>query len=146
MATKADYGDTWQELQVKFDLDSCSWKIQMSLFQEDLPESSVTLPELGMTCAGSIHAANPLAYRKQDGVHMLWPTPNAGNHKWGGTLQELGGSRNKLRNTWLGRQKLSPQWWEWLMDWPQGWTDLKPLATDKLQLWRQQHSGFCHKD
>jgi len=27
--------------------------------------------------------------------------------------------------------KLNPTWVEWLMGWPLGWTDLKPLATDK---------------
>jgi hypothetical protein len=26
---------------------------------------------------------------------------------------------------------LNPTWVEWLMGWPLGWTDLKPLATDK---------------
>ena len=28
---------------------------------------------------------------------------------------------------------------EWLMGWPIGWTDLKPLAMDKFQSWRQRH-------
>jgi len=27
---------------------------------------------------------------------------------------------------------LNPEWVEWLMGWPLGWTDLKPLATDKF--------------
>lgn len=30
---------------------------------------------------------------------------------------------------------------EWLMGWPIGHTDLKPLAMDKFQSWRQQHGG-----
>lgn len=29
--------------------------------------------------------------------------------------------------------RLNPMWVEWLMGWPLGWTDLKPLATDKSQ-------------
>ena len=28
---------------------------------------------------------------------------------------------------------------EWLMGWPTGWTDLKPLETDKFQVWQQEH-------
>lgn len=36
---------------------------------------------------------------------------------------------------------LNPMWVEWLMGWPIGWTDLKPLAMDKYQLWLQQHSA-----
>ena len=29
--------------------------------------------------------------------------------------------------------KLNPDWVEWLMGWPIGWTDLKPLETDKFR-------------
>ena len=36
--------------------------------------------------------------------------------------------------------KLNPQWVEWLMGWPMGWTGLQPLEMDKFQEWRQQHS------
>ena len=38
--------------------------------------------------------------------------------------------------------RLNPDWVEWLMGWPPGWTDLKPLATDKFREWQQQHGGF----
>lgn len=31
---------------------------------------------------------------------------------------------------------------EWLMGWPIGWTELKPLATGKFQEWQQWHSVF----
>lgn len=36
---------------------------------------------------------------------------------------------------------LNPPWVEWLMGWPIGWTDLKPLETDRFQSWLQQHSA-----
>ena len=35
--------------------------------------------------------------------------------------------------------QLNPNWVEWLMGWPIGWTDLKPLETDRFQSWLQQH-------
>ncbi len=35
--------------------------------------------------------------------------------------------------------KLNPNWVEWLMGWPIGWTDLKPLETDRFQQWQQSH-------
>ena len=38
--------------------------------------------------------------------------------------------------------KLNPQWVEWLMGWPIGWTDLAALETDKWQQWRRSH-GDC---
>jgi len=38
--------------------------------------------------------------------------------------------------------RLNPDWVEWLMGWPLGWTDLKPLAMDRFRAWRLQHSPF----
>lgn len=38
---------------------------------------------------------------------------------------------------------LNPEWVEWLMGWPLGWTSvLQPLATDRFREWQQQHGGF----
>ena len=34
---------------------------------------------------------------------------------------------------------LNPDWTEWLMGWPIGWTDSKPLETDKFQQWWNSH-------
>jgi hypothetical protein len=38
--------------------------------------------------------------------------------------------------------KLSPLWTEWLMGWLIGWTDLKPLETDKSLYVQQQHGNY----
>ena len=35
--------------------------------------------------------------------------------------------------------RLNPNWVEWLMGWPIGWTDSKPLETDKFRSWLRQH-------
>lgn len=32
---------------------------------------------------------------------------------------------------------LNPPWVEWLMGWPIGWTDLKPLGMGKFRSWLQ---------
>lgn len=37
---------------------------------------------------------------------------------------------------------LNPDWVEWLMGWPPGWTDLQPLAMDKFQRWLRLHSSY----
>lgn len=39
--------------------------------------------------------------------------------------------------------RLNPNWVEWLMAWPIGWTDLKPLATGRFRSWRLAHSRCC---
>jgi hypothetical protein len=72
----------------------------------------------------------------------MWPMPCAGSVKWGGTMQEWGGSQNWVRKEMpeLAAGQLNPEWVEWLMGWPIGWTDLKPLAMAKFQEWQRQHS------
>lgn len=39
---------------------------------------------------------------------------------------------------------LNPAWVEWLMGWPIGWTDLRPLGMDKFLSWRQQHLNYLN--
>jgi hypothetical protein len=56
---------------------------------------------------------------------QVWPTPRAFMHK------DSTVDRGKFN---LGEKvggKLNPTWVEWLMGWPLGWTDLKPLEMDK---------------
>ncbi len=36
--------------------------------------------------------------------------------------------------------KVQPEYHEYLMDWPTGWTDLRPLETGSWQSWLQRHS------
>jgi hypothetical protein len=38
--------------------------------------------------------------------------------------------------------RLNPEFVEWLMGWPIGWTALQPLAMDRFHEWQQQH-GDC---
>ena len=66
-----------------------------------------------------------------------WPTPTSHNAK------ETNAPSESTRNTpTLAAQAgghLNPMWVEWLMGWPLGWTDLKPLETDKFHCVQQQH-------
>ena len=69
-----------------------------------------------------------------------WPTPTSHNSK------ETNAPSESLRNTpTLASQaggKLNPMWVEWLMGWPMGWTDLKPLEMDKCHYVQQQHGNY----
>ena len=64
-------------------------------------------------------------YQKRKGKHV-----QALNEEvcWGPNGQQDGGS-------------LNPDWVEWLIGWPIGWTDLKPLETDKFQQWLRSHGA-----
>jgi len=69
----------------------------------------------------------------------LWPTQTAHNAKEGAYPAEF--TRNTPTLSAQAGGMLNPTWVEWLMGWPLGWTDLKPLAMDKYRLWLQQHGG-----
>jgi hypothetical protein len=64
------------------------------------------------------------------GHYRSFPTPNAGSSHWGGTMQEWGGSGSWVRDfPELASGQLNPEWVEWLMGFPPGWTDLEDSAT-----------------
>jgi len=68
-----------------------------------------------------------------------WPTPTAHMAKETNAPSEANRNEPSMASRVGG--KLNPTWVEWLMGWPLGWTDLKPLETDKFQEWQQQHLG-----
>jgi len=78
-------------------------------------------------------------------VKML-PTPAARDYKGAVKSGKRVTKSGKIQN--YGEQlpnvvggQLNPTWVEWLMGWPLGWTDLKPLEMDKYQKWLEQHGG-----
>jgi len=84
----------------------------------------------------------PIQIRLVDQVNnpRLWPTPVARMHKDGGNPSEY--KRNEIPLAAQAGGPLNPTWVEWLMGWPQEWTDLKPLAMDRFQQWQQQHGNY----
>jgi hypothetical protein len=81
--------------------------------------------------------SKPANLRDQVSNMEKWSTPTAHNSK------ETNAPSESTRNTpSLAAQaggKLNPMWVEWLMGWTLGWTDLKPLETDKYHFVQQQH-------
>ena len=75
-----------------------------------------------------------------------WPTPQASDHRDRGNMS----NPSVQRRVTIGKQislsqsvdpnsgQLNPTWVEWLMGWPLGWTDLKPLVMDKSHCVQQQ--------
>jgi len=69
-----------------------------------------------------------------------WPTPQASDNRDRGNMS----NPSIQRRVAIGKQimlsqsvdpisgQLNPTWVEWLMGWPLGWTDLKPLEMDKF--------------
>ena len=72
-----------------------------------------------------------------------WPTPVARMWKDNASPSEY--KRHEVPLAAQVGGKLNPMWTEWLMGWLLGWTDLKPLETDKFPYVQQQH-GICSEN
>jgi hypothetical protein len=88
------------------------------------------------------HQINLITAVKQAEREKLLPTPNARDWKDGKTAGNrkspgLGVVAHQL-DTQVGGQ-LNPTWVEWLMGWPLGWSELKPLEMDKSHCVQQPH-------
>lgn len=156
MESGPDYGARWLESSVRFDRGSSSWKTHRQLFAEVLDESSVTLPLSGMMRDGVVYQpwkSERLTEEIDSG--SLLPTPTAqrfgtsnnGQRGDGSTFRQAGKPSlhtMALRNLWEtpvpeGAGPLSPEFVEWLMGWPIGWTDSGPLEMAKFRKWLAEH-------
>ncbi len=102
---------------------------------------------------------NGFSMNLRDAVRR-WPT--AASRDWKDTpgmaktsTNKDGSKRNRedqlarkvysIEQTPKGGGLLNPDWVEWLMGWPIGWTESRPLAMDKFRQWQQQHSEFFQR-
>lgn len=67
-------------------------------------------------------------------------TPTARDWRSGKASQATMERNSRPLSEQIGGQ-LNPNWVEWLMGWPPGWTDLKPLVMDKCRNARLKHGG-----
>lgn len=66
-------------------------------------------------------------------------TPTARDWRSGKASQATHDKNSRPLSEQIGGS-LNPTWVEWLMGWPIGHTELKPLAMDRFREWRQQHT------
>lgn len=151
-------GRKWRESSVRYDLNSCLWRTRRDSLEKVSPWSLVTLPKWGMAASGFVYQ-HQTAARPMKGIAFgLWPTAKA-------TIRGDCPSERKRRTPDLPAAikirplpngltppqdgQLNPQWVEWFMGWPIGWTELKPLEMDRFHEWQQQHlpaSGVTAND
>ncbi len=141
-------GKKWQESSVRYDLASSSWKTRHCLLGEGLHWSLVTLPKLGLIVDGVVFQQKNLVRLISETVcgwsGEMFATPQARDYRSGSLDRWNDPRRSRNLNDQVGGL-LNPEWEEWLMGWPIGWTELKPLAMDRFHEWQRQHSACLVK-
>ena len=123
-------GSTWLESLEKPSQLTLSLKTPLCSALEDSVQSSTTLPHWGTMLNGECYHQAPLALITRGHVcGSLLPTPTCHNAKEGAYPAEYTRKTPTLA-THVGG-KIHPEFTEWMMGWPLGWTDLKPLVTAK---------------
>ena len=145
-----EFSGTWPQWGLMRD-GEC-WEQQMSAHRTSETESGLWPTPCATDYKGSGKTGelrDRLDYAVERGATKSkvykFPTPNASDHiqrKTSASWAAQGRVNYVLSNpeiTGVNGGKLNPTWVEWLMGWPLGWTDLKPLEMDKFQKWQEQH-------
>lgn len=72
---------------------------------------------------------------KQTIARTPWPTPMTQGLRGGsGAPKDL---ETRIQEVWTqtGEDELNPEWVEWLMGWPLGWTSFDPLPENSMAVW-----------
>ena len=119
-------GKKWQGSFAKYDQHTHSLRThQCSLF-EDSTEYCATLPKWGSMRTGECWELPMLEQNTNETEYGLWPTPTTPSG--GGNCGGSGAYKNAIKNGTHIPHSINPNLYEWLMGWPLGWTDLKPLV------------------
>jgi hypothetical protein len=159
-------------LLTSLDPNTSTWRMLQQSFLTDSEPYLETWPRVGMTQGGYAYAHPMSERRITETDGGCWPTPTTmrggenpapshfnGKHGWNlgaavkvwptptaHNAKETNAPSEAERNTpTLAAQvggKLNPMWVEWLMGWPQEWTDSKHWATVKF-LSKPQSHGNC---
>ncbi|QDT30907.1 hypothetical protein Mal48_01810 [Thalassoglobus polymorphus] len=138
------YGSNMSESLKKLDLVLSSRKTRQTCELEDLPESSRDLTAWGMTAGGVFWEVGTSARVTKGTECGYLPTITVQDARNNGGPSQMRRNTKPL-NAVVGGP-VNPYWSEWLIGWPIGWTDLRPLGMDKFQSWRQQHLSCFLRD
>jgi hypothetical protein len=142
------YGENIKGLLEKLNLVLSSPKTPRCYALGDLSPSSKTLPAWGIMLDGVSWEVGTSARTTREIESGYLPTVLATDWKGGTTAIRKDKGRQRF-DQWRDYVKIKygmtyphPTHSELRMGWPEEWTDLKPLETDKFQSWQRQH-GEC---
>jgi hypothetical protein len=165
--SEAGCGESLPGLSEKLVHDTVSLKTAHNLFDSDLIESLKTLPKWGMLQSGVLSEQDTSLIPIKETESGYWPTPNCMDcltlRSRDALIRQFTTTRKgrtkpanlreavhpacypeNLNNAEMYEQaksggQLNPNWEEWLMGWPIGWTELNALEMDKFQQWLDLH-------
>ena len=145
---KADYGASSLGWFAKYNRASCSWKTRQLWLFADLDESLEFWPRWGTMRGGAcLEQETPEGCTNEIESGLLHLPTCAANEGRGSAKTRHFGSPHfrgakmseRLRTCQEDPMYLTPSFAEQVMDFPVGWTDLKPLAMDKFLRWLHSH-------
>ena len=156
--SEVDYGKRWGGLLAKLDQDSSLWRTPQCSLIMDSTECLQTFPNWGLMRDGVLWEQTMLAHPIEGNDFGWWPTPVASDYMTGQTNgitytgkrfvrtshktgTEFGAKLTSAYRLMTGNH-LPANFSEWMMGWPQDWTELKPVGTAKFQKWQQQRGEF----
>lgn len=138
MTPKADCGVTNCESFARLNLGRWEWKTIPISRKEGSKPSCLTLPRWGSMRNGELFRREmPELATNANASGLKLPTPTAHCRKESGYPGEHRRKSPPLGAVFGG--KPNPEYLEWMMGWPIGWTDLKALETDRFQQWLDSH-------
>jgi len=167
-ARKAASGESLRGSFARYDRDMSLWRTaQISLFGAS-DECLETWPRWGLMLDGACYPQKILEHGTCDNGYGLLPTLTVrGNYNRKGASKNSGAVPSRRLPTLLARDwkdgtnprpngrhseslpvvlnknqlggTMNPDWCEWFMGWPIGWTASEPLATDKFRQWLLGH-------
>ena len=154
MEKEVGCGQRWGGLLARLDQDTSLWRTpQCSLIMDSI-ECLQTFPNWGLMQDGELWEQTVLVPPTEGKDFGWWPTPVASDWMTGQTNgieytgkrfvrtsqktgTEFGAKLTSAYRLMTGNH-LPPTFSEWMMGWPIGWTDLKPVEMDKSQSVQQQ--------
>lgn len=126
----------------KSDQDGFFWKMSQGCLPGLISdEYSQTWPSAGAMLAGIAYRLPMLVPRTSDTGSGFWATPTSRDWRSGKASQKTMGRNSRPLSEQVGGH-LNPDWVEWLMGYPIGWSALEPLEMDRFRQWLELHGSI----
>jgi len=144
--SEAECGEKWQGSFARYNHDMHLWKTHQCSLLGDLDEFLETWPQWGLMRNGECWEQIPLDCPITENEFGCWLPTMTVSMQNGCSSKRYKGSqeyRGSMPMEWIRTSKdcaqyFHPDYAELLMDFPDKWTDLKPLEMHKFQEWQQE--------